>query len=166
MKLQANILRSQVSSIWQLRSFRRCLLLILFCALTLSTAFGLSHRYVTGYTDTAGFMELVNSEPPNLALESDYFSSSTAIFDLTGATNDTVCAQVPFQNTYQQSVFRGHPYLIAIPLSIISEVWPGSPQFYAALVTSLFTWFGIGALILFLMRNVSSLLIRVGVIGL
>lgn len=139
-------------------------MLILFCALTLSTAFGLSHRYVTGYTDTAGFMELVNSEPPNLALESDYFSSSVAIFDLTEATNDTVCAKVPFQNTYQQSVFRGHPYLIAIPLSIISEVWPGSPQFYAALVTSLFTWFGIGALILFLMRNVSSLLIRVGVI--
>lgn len=127
---------------------------LFFIVLVFMTAVGISKRYVSGYADTAGFLELVTTQPLNFGLKSEYFGSVQALFELYGAGRGSVCDLIPLSNTYELRVIFGHPYLISIPLAIIHKVLGWSPHFYAAFILSISTWSGLFAVGNFLRRHV------------
>jgi len=110
-------------------------------------------RIAVGYTDSAGFMELVGKSGLTSPLQSYYFTSSIRLASLYGEAPTDICPLIPTEFSGPRSVVSGHPYLISIFGSIISWLTNLEPNYVAALtITSSFV-LGVSAITLFLFRN-------------
>lgn len=112
-----------------------------------------SNRVSAGYADSAGFMELVGKNGLTEPLKSSYFASVQQLFSLYGESSDRICALIPESYSGSISVFRGHPYLIAVFGAGVSWITNLRPDLVAALMILGSTLMGLAALSVFLWKN-------------
>ena len=77
-------------------------------------------RIGASYTETAGFLELTNRSNILKPLQSDYFRSAHGLGLMVSTASEKICGLLPQINLGSSGFFSIHPYLIALPLSIIS----------------------------------------------
>lgn len=139
-----------------LSSLRRRLLWVTsFAAVAILLGYGVGVRMPLQDVDTAGFMELVSGQRDDVLqrpLDSQYFSGVTYGLSLYGVDGETACKAMPTANSREASVMPGHPYLLAIPLAVISLVTGISGRWIGATAWSISVSIGIFALLHFLRR--------------
>lgn len=144
-----------VSSNHQKKRFR----LLVFALLSFFTYWFYSlvdayaNRIATGYTDSAGFMEMISKKGLNLELRSVYFTSSIKVTSLYGESADRICELIPQSFSGSRSVITGHPYLISIPASMFSWISGLTPDYVAAILLSFTSTLAIVAIAAFLLKN-------------
>ena len=129
------------------------LLPVILTILAAVFAVGAESRIETGYADAAGFLELISPDSLSRPLESDYFASVGGLFELNGAKADQVCDVLSNVNQTKRNVIGGHPYLLSIPIAMISRFIPASESWVAAVLQSISIFGGLLALQVFMRKN-------------
>ena len=111
-----------------------------------------AYRLQLGYTDTAGFLELIDRKSVFEPLKGDYFRSARGLGTLINTSTEKICSVIPFTNFGDPSFFGIHPYLIATPISAISWLLPFSTVYIAALFLAVSVVFGLGSVCFFLKK--------------
>ena len=122
-------------------------------ALIFSVIRAYANRISIGYTDSAGFMELISKSGLTKPLESVYFSSSTRLFSLYGESSQKICDMIPEPYTGTRSVFSGHPYFISVFGSAISWITRLPPNVVAAFMLVGSFLLGFYSILFFLIKN-------------
>ena len=122
-------------------------------ALIFSVIRAYANRISIGYTDSAGFMELISKSGLTKPLESVYFSSSTRLFSLYGESSQKICDMIPEPYTGTRSVFSGHPYLISVFGSAISWITNLPPNVVAAIMLVGSFMLGFFSILFLLIKN-------------
>ena len=113
----------------------------------------LANRLATGYTDSAGFMELMSRSGLVSPLKSYYFTSSVRVASLYGEHADKICSLIPNEYSDTRSVIGGHPYLISIFGSVASWLTNLGPHYISAIALIMSSLLGLFAVIIFLTKN-------------
>ena len=112
-----------------------------------------ANRIAIGYTDSAGFMELISKSGLIKPLQSNYFSSSTRLFSLYGENSEKICGLIPESYEGTRSVFQGHPYLISTFGAVSSHLTNLGPDVVSASMLLTSSFMGISAIYVFLIKN-------------
>jgi hypothetical protein len=112
-----------------------------------------ANRIALGYTDSAGFMELVSKSGLTSPLRSVYFSSSTRLTALYQESSEKICGMIPEAYEGTRSVFRGHPYLVSVFGSAVSWITNFKPNVTAALLLTGSSLMGLVSIFIFLLKN-------------
>lgn len=109
-----------------------------------------AYRLQLSYTDTAGFLELIDRKSLLEPLQGDYFRSARGLVPLINTGTEKICSVIPFTNFGELSFFGIHPYLIATPISAVSWLFPFSTVYIAALFLTATVVFGLASVYIFL----------------
>ena len=112
-----------------------------------------ANRISIGYTDSAGFMELISRNRIAKPLESEYFTSALRIYSLYGESPEKICDLIPEPYAGTRSVFSGHPYLISVLGSAISWFTNLTPNVVAACLLFASFLLGFVSILIFLAKN-------------
>ena len=109
-----------------------------------------AYRLQLGYTDTAGFLELIDRRSLLEPLQGDYFRSARGLVPLLNTGPEKICSVIPFTNIGDPSFFGIHPYLIATPISALSWLLPFSTVYIAAASLTVAVVLGLASVYFFL----------------
>lgn len=119
------------------------------------------YRLRTSYTDTAGFLELIDQSSFSRPLSGDYFRSARGLVPLITTSPEKICSVIPYVNFGNPSFFDIHPYLIATPMSALSWLLPFNTAFIAALWLSASVFLGLTTIFVFLKQLRVSVFTRI-----
>ena len=88
--------------------------------LTIGMYRGMSLRFPVTDLDGAGFADLIANGAPNASLSSNFFSAYVPFLDLLGGRINS-CLDVLNATPASGSVWRGHAYVLAVPLGLMVD---------------------------------------------